>query len=118
MQEEINRASEAVRDPTSFSTITYLWVIFFALWGGLVRILQELKGETRTWKELLWLFFSESCVSLFVGVLTFYLTELAGFDRLYSVFMISISSYMGGRSLVVFKAMFRAIWVTMKREIP
>jgi len=118
MQEEINRASDAVRDPLSFSYLTYMWVVFFAMWGGFVRILQELKGENRSWRELAWLFFSEMTVSLFVGVLTFYLCELAKFDRLYAVFMISISSYMGGRSLVVFKALFKAFWTAMKREIP
>lgn len=117
MQEELSRASDAMRDPTSFSFLTYLWVVFFALWGGFVRILQELKGEERTWREIFWLFFSEMSVSLFVGVLTFYLSELAGFPPLYTVIMVSISSYMGGRSLVVFKALFKAFWAAMKKEI-
>lgn len=117
MQEEINRASDAVRDPLAYSYLTYLWVSFFAIWGGLVRVLQEMKGEQRTWRQIVWLVITETSVSLFVGVLTFYLGELAGFQPLYTVIMVSIASYMGGRSLVVFKALFKAFWTAAKKEL-
>lgn len=107
MQEEINRASEIARDPFSVLNLTYVWVFFLAAWGGVVRVIREHKLEAKTWGQIIWIFVSEVIVSCFVGVITFYSCQLAGFEPLYTALLTSIGGYMGGRSLNMIESIYR-----------
>ncbi len=105
MNEEIKSATEMVKDPSSFSAATYLWVLLLAMWGGIVRVVREIIFEGKTWPQIVRIVLSELFVSGFVGVITFYLCEHAEFPPLYTAAMTAISGYMGGRSLAVFEAL-------------
>lgn len=108
MNDHLKTAADMVKDPTSYSTLTYLWVLFLSICGGVVRVIRECQIGTKTWRELVFLFITECIVSAFIGVITFYLCESADFKPLYTAVMISISSYMGGRSLAVFEWLWKS----------
>lgn len=108
MNEEIKTATEVAKDPSSYSAATYLWVLLFAMWGGVVRVVREVIFEGKTWPQIVRIVASELIVSGFVGIITFYLCEHAEFPPLYTAAMTAISGYMGGRSLAVFEALRKA----------
>lgn len=108
MNEEIRNASEIVKDPTSFSVVTYLWIVVLSMWGGVVRIIRENTFGGKTKLEIARIFLFELITSGFVGIITFYLCESAGFQPLYTAAMTSIAGYMGGRSLAVIEAIYKA----------
>ena len=107
MQEELNRASGVASDPWSFSFLTYAWVAFMAMWGGIVRVIREHKLAEKTWKQIIVIFLSEMVMSCFVGVLTFWMCSLASFAPLYTAVLTSIGGYMGGRSLALMEAIYK-----------
>lgn len=107
MNEELKNATEMAKDPSSYSAVTYLWVVLLAVWGGVVRAIRESLFEGKSWKEILRIVLFEMLASGFVGVITFYLCEHAGFAPLYTAAMTAISGYMGGRSLAVFEAILK-----------
>lgn len=108
MHEELRNASEIVKDPTSYSFFTYLWIAALSMWGGVVRIIRENTFGGKTKLEIARIFLFELITSGFAGVLTFYLCEAAGFQPLYTAAMTSIAGYMGGRSLAVIEAIYKA----------
>jgi hypothetical protein len=90
----------AARTPFSYDTITYLWVLAWAMAGGFVNFMRKLRdGEVRAFNfaELI----GELFTSAFVGVLTFYLCEWAGVNPLLSAVFISITGHMGSRALFI-----------------
>ena len=99
MNEEIKQASQLANDPLSVSYATYAWVIILSMWGGIVRILRELRFGGKTRIQILLIFFSELSTSGFAGLLTFYACTRAGFDPMHSAVMVGMSGYMGGRAL-------------------
>lgn len=107
MHEELNRASGAASDPWSFSILTYAWVALMAMWGGIVRVMQEHKLAEKTWKQIIVIVVSEMVMSCFVGVLTFWMCELAEFKPLYTAVLTSIGGYMGGKSLAIMRDMYK-----------
>ena len=52
MNEEIKTATEVAKDPLSYSAATYLWVLLFAMWGGVVRVVREVIFEGKTKKNV------------------------------------------------------------------
>lgn len=109
MQEEVRRASEIASSASNYS-ITLAWISFVAALGGVVRVIREHKLESKTWKQVLWIFTSEMIVSCFVGVVTFSLCQAAGFNEHYTAALTSISGYMGGRSLSVLESIYKAVF--------
>lgn len=87
------------KDPTSYSLITYAWVIGLSVTGGFVSFLRKVReGSSRAWNiaELL----GEIFTSGFVGVITFWLCEAADIDPLYAAAMVGISGHMGSRAIM------------------
>ncbi len=107
MNEEMKTASELVKDPSSFSALTYAWIIFLAVWGGLVRVLREMNLGEKTWRQHMWTMFTEMLTSGFVGVLTFYACQAANYSPLTTAIMTSIGGYMGVRALEVLEAIYK-----------
>ena len=95
MNEEIKHAS----DPLTVSHATYLWVIVLSMWGGIVRIMREIKFGGKTRKEIVLIFFAELMTSGFSGLVTFFACQKQGFDPMYSAVLVAMSGYMGGRAL-------------------
>lgn len=86
------------KDPTAYQWITYLWVIALSVWGGAVNYIRKVRtGATRPFNfmELV----GEIFTSGFVGVITFWLCEAAGFDQLVTAAIVGISAHMGSRAL-------------------
>lgn len=84
------------KDPLSYPLITYAWVVFLALWGGLANFIGKVKrGESR-WCNLTELV-GELVISGGVGVITFYLCEIGNIPPLMSSVFIAISGHMGTR---------------------
>lgn len=90
------------KDPFNYSVFTYLWVLTLAAVGGAVNFANKLKnGEVRAFNitELI----GELMTSGFAGLLTFWLCEWAGIDKMLSAVMIGISGHMGSRAIFRFE---------------
>lgn len=107
MNETTRQVTEIVKDPASYSAFTYAWVIILSMWGGIVRIVREVKVGEKSTKELVIILVCELITSGFAGVLTFYSCESAGFQPLYTAVMTSIAGYMGGRALSMFEEIYK-----------
>jgi hypothetical protein len=94
------------KDPLSYETITYLWVIGLSTWGGCAGYVQKMKAGN--FRFSLSEFVGELCVSGFVGVLTFYLCESGNINPMLSAAFIGISGHMGSRSLVMFERLVQS----------
>lgn len=108
MEEELKAAGKVISDPASISVITYAWVILLAVWGGLIRVMREIKFGEKSWGEMAWMFVVEIFTSAFVGVLTFYLCTASDIQPLYTAVLTSTSGWMGVRALAVFEAIYNS----------
>ena len=108
MQEELKTATNVAQDPTSISVMTYVVVLILSMWGGLVRVIREVKLQGKSIPQIIGIFIAELVTSGFTGVITFYLCTSAGISPLYTAAMTAIAGYMGGRSLTVFEALYRS----------
>lgn len=108
MNEELRAAGAIAKDPGSYSYLTYGWIVFLAMWGGVVRVMREVRVSEKTWRQLIWIFVVELVTSGFVGVVTFYACEAADIRPLVTAMMVSVSGWMGVRALSVLEAIYRA----------
>jgi len=90
--------ADAARGVLDYSWLTYLWVLLLSAWGGVASFINKVRsGTVRPFNvaELI----GEITISGFVGVLTFWLCESAGFNELLTAVCIGVSSHMGTRGL-------------------
>jgi hypothetical protein len=99
MNEELRQAAEAVKDPTSYSLLTYSWVVLLSAWGGTVRFIRKVKAGDMTVKQALFTLAGEIVTSSFAGVVTFYGCEALHTEPLYTAMLVGIAGHMGGRAL-------------------
>lgn len=86
--------------PETYSLITYLWVIGVSLWAGLAQYIHKIKTgiiDRFSIAELV----GELFISAFVGVLTFWLCEAAGFSQVATAAMVGITAYMGDKAFLL-----------------
>lgn len=91
------------KDPTSYSIITYGWVIGLSMIGGLISFMRKIKdGSVRVFNvtELI----GEIVTAGFSGVLTFWLCEASAIDPLVSAAMVGIAGHMGSRAILQLEA--------------
>ena len=87
---------------TDYNYITYAWVIWLAVWGGIVNFWHKLKtGKARAFNVTE--FIGEIVTSGFVGVLTFWLCEAGGISPLMTAVFVAISGHMGARAIFLFE---------------
>jgi peptidoglycan/LPS O-acetylase OafA/YrhL len=91
------QAAEA-RSPFDYGVLTYLWVLCLSAFGGIVNFSRKLR-DSRTTPFRLTEFIGEIATSSFAGLLTFWLCEAAGVDRLIAACCIAISGHMGSRAV-------------------
>lgn len=108
MNEELQAAGAIAKDPGSYSYLTYGWILFLSMCGGVVRVIREVKLGEKTWLQLAWIFVVELFTSGFVGVVTFYACEAAGIRPLVTAVMVSVSGWMGVRALSVLESIYKA----------
>jgi NhaP-type Na+/H+ and K+/H+ antiporter len=91
------------KDPTSYSIVTYAWVLFLSCWGGLVGFYRKYKlGYVRAFNIAE--FFGDIFTSGFVGVITFYLCESSKMDPLLTAAFVGVSGHMGSRAIFQIEA--------------
>ena len=84
--------------PFDYGVLTYLWVLCLSAFGGIVNFSRKLR-DARTTPFRLTEFIGEIATSSFAGLLTFWLCEAAGVDRLIEACCIAISGHMGSRAV-------------------
>lgn len=86
------------KDPTTYSLITYAWVLFIAAWGGFVNYARKQReGIIKRFSIIE--FIGEMSTAAFAGLVTFFLCEAAQLDPMLSAALIAISGHMGSRSI-------------------
>lgn len=108
MNEELKTASDVARDPASVSVATYVLLVVVSFLGGVVRVIREVNLGNKTKKQVVMVFLGEMVTSLFVGMITFFLCQDAGFSPWKTATLVSIGSFMGGKVLVVLEAIYKA----------
>lgn len=84
------------KDPSSYSLLTYAWVVGLAMTGGFVSFFRKVKEGTARAINITE-FVGEIVTSGFTGVLTFWLCEAASFDPLITATLVGISGHMGSK---------------------
>lgn len=114
MNEELRQAADAAKDPAAYHWLTYLWVMLISGWGGLVRFLNSLRERRETMRSALLTLSAGLVTSTFVGVLTFWLCELANFQPLSTAICVAITGHMGAEALRLMQSgvisRLRAAW--------
>jgi len=91
-----------VKDPTSYSLLTYAWIVLLAAAGGALNFIRKARtGDIEKFDYVL--FCVEVLASGLVGIITFWLCEHAGFDRLLTAALVGVSGHMGSRTLYIFE---------------
>lgn len=103
MNDEIKQTLEVIKDPTTFSALTYIWVALIAAWGGLVRFLNSRRERKETLGESLMTLLTGLITSVFVGVLTFYACEIADFDKLWTAICVAVTGHLGAQAMQLFE---------------
>jgi len=103
---ETEIAKEVIKDPTSYTWLAYLWVVFLSVWGGVVSYVQKVKNgiiHRFSVTELV----GELVTSAFMGVLTFWLCEWARLSPLLTAAFVGVSGHMGSRGLFLLEQALR-----------
>ena len=99
----IKEAARAVKDPTTYSVITYVWVAALSAWGGVVRYVNIIRGKRIPLGRVVCDLVVSVATSIFVGVITFYLCEAAGFEPLWTAVCVAVTGHMGAEELALFR---------------
>lgn len=92
------------KDPFGYAVLTYIWVIFISSMGGVVRYLRSTSDES----QFRWfVFIKEIVISAFVGIVTFWFCEGAGFEPIFTAGLVAVSGHMGSRAIFVFENWFK-----------
>ena len=86
------------KDPTTYSMLTYAWVLLLSIWGGVVSFIRRVKEGTAQPHNLMELW-GGIVTSAFAGIVTFYLCEFAGISGVLAAVMVAIAGHMGTRAI-------------------
>ena len=87
-----------MKDPTTYSWITYAWVLLLAGLGGVVSFARKVhSGRSHPWSVAE--FLGELATSAFSGLITFYLCEATRIEPLWTAALVGISGHMGSRAI-------------------
>lgn len=101
------------KDPSNYPLLTYLWVVGLATLGGAVNFLRKVRaGAARAFN--ITEFVGELMTSGFAGLLTFWLCEWGGIDKMLSAVLIGISGHMGSRAIFRIERWAEEKFVAMK----
>lgn len=89
------------KDPTSYSILTYAWVITLSAIGGIISYLKKAKRFSPIE------FLTEVLTAGFVGIITFWLCEQAAIDPLTTAALVGVSGHMGSRALFMLEKTFK-----------
>lgn len=103
----VKQAADMVKDPTTYSMITYVWVSLLSAWGGVIRYLSSIKGRKVPLRQILFDLFLSCSTSIFVGIVTFYLCEASDFEPLWTAACVAVTGHMGAESLSFLRSIVR-----------
>lgn len=103
----VKQATNMVKDPTTYSMITYVWVSLLSAWGGVIRYLNSIKGQDISLRTIIFDLCLSCSTSIFAGIITFYLCEASNFEPLWTAVCVAVAGHMGGESLTFFRAVAR-----------
>jgi len=86
------------KDPTTYPYITYFWVFFISVWGGIINFKNKMKQGILVRFSLAELV-GDIATSAFVGIITFYICESANITPVLTAAIVGISGHMGARLL-------------------
>lgn len=89
------------KDPTSYSLLTYAWIITLSATGGIIGYLKKSKAFS------ILEFTTEVLTAAFVGIITFWLCEQALIDPLTTAALVGVSGHMGSRALFMLEKFFK-----------
>lgn len=96
------------KDPSTYTMITYAWIVALAAWGGIVNFINKVRqGEARACNIAE--FIGEIVTSGFAGILTFWLAEAANINPLITAALVGISGHLGSRAIFLMER-----WATWK----
>lgn len=93
---------EPLKDPTSYTLLTYLWVFAISGLGGAVSFSRKVKAGQSHWSNIA-AFLGEIATSAFVGLITFFLCESAKLAPLLTAALVGICAHMGSRAIYQFE---------------
>lgn len=93
------------KDPTSYSLLTYGWVMCLSVVGGVVSYMHKIQIKSPRAFSMIE-FFAELVTAGFTGVITFWLCENAEISPLMTAVLVGISGHMGSRALLLFEKFF------------
>jgi predicted CDP-diglyceride synthetase/phosphatidate cytidylyltransferase len=94
------------KDPSTYSLITYAWVVIMSGWGGVVSYLRKRKLGIIPRFSFTG-FIGELATSAFSGMVTFFLCESANLDAMLSAALIAISGHMGSKGIFFIESYLR-----------
>lgn len=112
MDEEIKQAARIAADPASIHWLTYLWVCVVSAWGGMVRFLNQMREKRESFGDAMWTLAAGLVSSTFVGLLTFFACEAAGFDKMATAICVAITGHMGAQGIA---ALEKVVMARLKR---
>jgi hypothetical protein len=90
----------APRDPLSYPIKTYVFMLGFAIFGGLVSFYSKVRrGEVEALS--LMQLVGEIATSAFAGLLVFYLCEYLQIDQMLTAPLVGISGHMGAKVITI-----------------
>lgn len=90
--------------PENYGLITYLWVIGLSVLGGTAHNIAKIKnGTLKRFSIPEWV--GDIAIAAFIGIITFYLCEAAGFTPPLTAALVGVASHMGTRAMVIFERM-------------
>ena len=84
------------KDPTTYSMLTYAWVILVSVWGGAVSYARKRRLNLIE-RFSITEFIGELMTSAFTGLITFFICEWSNTPAMLSAAFIAISGHMGSR---------------------
>jgi len=94
-------------DPTSYSLLTYGWVMVVSGWGGVVTYLRKRRDGVVPMFSFME-FVGELVTSAFAGLVTFFLCEAGEVAPMLAAAMIAISGHMGSRAIYLIENQIRS----------
>jgi hypothetical protein len=94
------------KDPTSYSIVTYAYVIAMATFGALVNVINHPTHYPNLLNAIFRLFV-KIITAAFVGLLTFYYCEAEGVAPDKTAALIGVSGHFGAKALVYMEYLFK-----------
>ena len=89
-------------EPQQYSVSTYLWVLWFSIWGASVAYLQRIKSSgIKAFR--VFVFIVDNLTATLIGFLTFFLCDYRNVDWRITIAAVAIMAHQGTRGLFLLR---------------